>query len=711
MSWRGRSWPDIGGKMLGLQPLARQDVHARDSSLAALRDPNGKGLNTTYAAMIQAAFNDELWNSSELPPLQNYSQMESNFSLFFGLAVQLYQATLVSDDTPFDRFMAGDSTAMTPRQQRGLALFVSGGDGHIASVGAACAGCHAGAEFTVASVSMARNPAEAGLVEIMRMGDGRLANYDLGFYNIGVRPTSEDIGRGGVAGGLPDLQGDPLPLSFSRQFALSQQGLLPFAPVAEPNCVNDFEDDTFVCPENLLAVERIVVDGAVKTPGLRNVELTGPYMSNGGMATLMQVVEFYTRGGNFREANMDNLALGIFDIDILKNDPEKKREMVDFLLALTDERVRWEQAPFDHPQLLLPHGHGEAVPGEPVLTDIMIEIPAVGDAGRQAQGMPPLKPFLAEDLEGDELANFHFRLSAMNGIPPDITSTPPLTAIQGKSYAYKVTASDADGGPLAFTLDQAPAGMTIQPSSAFVAWVAWFPTNAQVGTQNVTVRATDQTGLTTTQSFGIAVANVNDRPLARNDAYTMIKGGTLNVPASGVLANDSDPDAGDTLTATNFGTPKAGTLSGNADGSFSYTPAATYTGMDSFAYLARDNHGLASKNAGWVSIAVRANRAPATVDDTAATPLDTALAIDVLGNDSDPDTVIDPANHIDPPTVFIPVGKQPDKGGTVTVNSDGTISYAPQPGFTGIETFMYAVRDTYSTPAFSKAAYVRVNVQ
>jgi cytochrome c peroxidase len=446
MSWRGRSWPDIGRKMLSLRPIAKQDVHSQDSSLAGLRDPSGKGLNTTYTAMVQAAFRDEFWNSPErvvfteredalvtpsrddprsflLNPgrgdvrsgrslLQEgeeadaYTQMEANFSLFFGLAVQLYQATLVSDDTPFDRFVEGNAAALSERQLRGLNLFVSGG--------AACIECHVGSEFTGASVTVARDPAEAGLIELMAMGDGNQANYDIGFYNIGVRPTNEDLGRGGVAAGLLDLDGNPLPLSFARQFALHQQDLLPFSPVAEPGCVNDFlAEPPTICPDDPLTETRMAVDGAVKTPGLRNIELTGPYMRNGGMVTLMQTVDFYVRGGDFREANIDNLDPAINDIVGMKNNRAIKEDLVDFLLALTDERVRWEQAPFDHPQLFVPHGHTNVIPGNPkrtrILEDVMMEIPAVGAAGRQAQGLPPLKPFLADNLEGAALSNFHFR--------------------------------------------------------------------------------------------------------------------------------------------------------------------------------------------------------------------------------------------------------------------------------------------------------------
>jgi hypothetical protein len=129
-----------------------------------------------------------------------------------------------------------------------------------------------------------------------------------------------------------------------------------------------------------------------------------------------------------------------------------------------------------------------------------------------------------------------------------------------------------------------------------------------------------------------------------------------------------------------------------------------------FTYRIKDNHNLAS-NLATVTISVRANRGPATVDDTVATAANTPLVIDVLGNDSDPDTVIDPTNRIDPATVFIPVTGKPNNGGTVTVNANGTITYTPRLNFTGTEVFQYAVKDTYSPAGISKAAYVRVNVQ
>jgi cytochrome c peroxidase len=398
MSWAGRSWPDVGRKMLALRPLARQAVHATDSQLSTLRDPGGKGLATTYGALIQTAFQPEFWNS--LAQVNGFSQMEQNFSLFFGLAVQLYEATLIADQTPFDRFLQGDAMALNQSALLGFTIFQSGGAG--------CFNCHIGPELTGASVSIARAPNEAGLIELMAAGNNALGNYDIGYYNISVTPTTADPGRGGN-GPFTMADGRPMPLSFIGQHFAGQANL-GFTPVAHPGCITNFlADPPTICPPTADVITRQVVNGAFKTPGLRNVELTGPYMHNGGMVTLLQVVDFYTRGGNFHAENLADLDPFINGIGQLQADAASRLALVDFLLSLTDERVRWEQAPFDHPQLLVPDGHEERVAGNPkrsrVLVDRLEEIPAVGAGGRQPQGLPPVRPFLAP--EGMSSAAFH----------------------------------------------------------------------------------------------------------------------------------------------------------------------------------------------------------------------------------------------------------------------------------------------------------------
>jgi hypothetical protein len=141
---------------------------------------------------------------------------------------------------------------------------------------------------------------------------------------------------------------------------------------------------------------------------LRNVELTGPFFHNGGAATLEEVVDFYVRGGNFPHVNIVDLDPDIAEIIFLQGAAERNAELVAFLKALTDERVRQEMAPFDHPQLFVPNGH----PGDNVTLscvnagnacDSMLPIPAVGAAGRFAAGLPPLQPFLGANPVPDKI--------------------------------------------------------------------------------------------------------------------------------------------------------------------------------------------------------------------------------------------------------------------------------------------------------------------
>jgi hypothetical protein len=136
------------------------------------------------------------------------------------------------------------------------------------------------------------------------------------------------------------------------------------------------------------------VDGAFKVPGLRNIELTAPYFHNGGALTLRQTIEFYSRGGDFVPIqNLDGQTIGPL---ATPNFTEyEKDDLVAFMTALTDERVRYRRAPFDHPELTLPNGH----PGSTLL--VLPELLELGQAQDRkftiaavgAAGGAPLAPF------------------------------------------------------------------------------------------------------------------------------------------------------------------------------------------------------------------------------------------------------------------------------------------------------------------------------
>jgi CSLREA domain-containing protein len=86
----------------------------------------------------------------------------------------------------------------------------------------------------------------------------------------------------------------------------------------------------------------------------------------------------------------------------------------------------------------------------------------------------------------------------------------------------------------------------------------------------------------------VTVTPVDDAAVAVADSFATAAGVPLSVPAPGVLANDSDVE-GDALSAAVASAPAGGTLTLGAAGGFTYTPAAGFSGIDSFTYVARDS--------------------------------------------------------------------------------------------------------------------------
>jgi len=378
----GRTFKDIGKRLAPARPLRQQKVAGDDSVLGPYA--GHRGLDTTYRQMIERAFQPEWWRSNRIvvvasdgslsfvprpdrPLYDNeYTLLEYNFALYFGLSVQLYEMTLISDDAPVDRFFEGYSYELTAQEQRGMEIFTGE---------SACSGCHSGAEMTDnarrllfgAVVNGVKQPAE--LSERMFNGNCEVVAYDQGVYNLSVRPTEEDLGAG---------HDDPFgnPMSFIKLLTLDP-GQIPSQELLTYPIPN-IADPPFALGE------RTLTDGTFKVPSLRNLELTAPYFHNGGQRTIRQVVEFYNRGGDFREHNVQNID---FEIGKLSLTEEEIDDLVAFLgRPLTDMRVVRQSAPFDHPQLFVPngvrmYGNGPRVTEEGVARDRFLEIPEVGRHG------------------------------------------------------------------------------------------------------------------------------------------------------------------------------------------------------------------------------------------------------------------------------------------------------------------------------------------
>jgi cytochrome c peroxidase len=390
MAAPGTRMLDVARRVLGARPLARQLVDRTDSVLGALSRTPVRGLSTaTYSAMIQKAFHRRWWDSSKLvqrspngtvafvdrpdtnPATIEMTMAQYNFGLFFGLAIQAYEATLVSDDTPWDRFrrehpLATDPalnpwTNTAPTQLSRQALFgaMLFNDRTRGPTNLRCTNCHEQAEMTDASVRRI----SAAVNGPVRNRDGNI--IDKGFNNIGVRPTSDDLGVGGS-----DALG---PLSHSRR-------LFPGAAPA-----------TF---DGAAVTKGFGVEGAFKIPSLRNVALTAPYFHNGEARTLHEAVTLYSRGGNVAPITaLDGTVIEPVGVPSLT--PDEIDAVVAFLETLTDERVVSRKAPFDHPQLFVPNGHyGDEsfvfdFNFDGLADDQYVEISAVGAAGG-----PPLPGFL-----------------------------------------------------------------------------------------------------------------------------------------------------------------------------------------------------------------------------------------------------------------------------------------------------------------------------
>lgn len=379
-----RNFPAIGKRLIPARPLVKQKVSPTDSVLGSLAHSQ-TGLNTTYRQLIETAFQPAWWQSNlivvrdstgetRFVPRPNrqllpneFTLMEYNFTLFWGLAIQLYEMTLISDDAPMDKYFDGNTNALNAQQLRGLAVFT--GD-------AACSACHSGAETTNNSVRilLGANGEPGEIIERMKNGQCENVIYDQSFYNIGVRPTAEDLGLGNK-----DPFGNPLSIAELLTTPPSQIPSQELLTIQYPNIIGSNP------PVNgpLVYGERTSTKGAFKVPNLRNLSLTAPYFHNGGQATIRQVVEFYNRGGDFRDQNVQFID---FEIGKLGLTEQEITDLVAFLsTALTDQRVVEQKAPFDHPQLFVPNGHktilGFPIPGIGGAPDDLLEIPAVGRNG------------------------------------------------------------------------------------------------------------------------------------------------------------------------------------------------------------------------------------------------------------------------------------------------------------------------------------------
>lgn len=243
--------------------------------------------------------------------------------------------------------------------------------------------------------------------------------------------------------------------------------------------------------------------------------------------------------------------------------------------------------------------------------------------------------------------------------------------------------SDPNGDALTVQLQASPANgsVTLNSNGAFT----YVPSGSFHGTDQFTYRAYDGRALSPITTVAIAV---NGKPVPVADSYVARRATALNVAAPGVLGNDADPE-GDPMTAVVVNPPEHGSLTLAANGSFTYTGAAGYSGPDSFTYRASD--GVTQSAPQTVSLTV--NDAPVAVADGYQVTAGQTLLVGapgVLGNDTDTEG--------DARTASLATGAA---HGSLTLNANGSFGYTPTNGYTGSDSFTYRAVDAtgQSAPA------------
>ena len=186
--------------------------------------------------------------------------------------------------------------------------------------------------------------------------------------------------------------------------------------------------------------------------------------------------------------------------------------------------------------------------------------------------------------------------SAVNVAP--IAYSQNVTNRENTSFAITLTSSDVDGtetnyvvlaGPTNGTLSGTPPNLTYLGASNYF------------GPDSFTFSVNDGSLTSAVATVSITVLPVNHPPVANDDHYDLGGGAALDIPAPGVLSNDSDPEA-ESLTAMLLSGPLQGVLNLDPSGGFKYTPTNHFSGVDTFSYQVSD--GQTNSGPATVSITV-----------------------------------------------------------------------------------------------------------
>jgi len=271
----------------------------------------------------------------------------------------------------------------------------------------------------------------------------------------------------------------------------------------------------------------------------------------------------------------------------------------------------------------------------------------------------------------------------------DATNVPP-TAVddetetsEGDQILIQVLSNDKDtdgildSDSLAISRNPAHGALVMQSDGSCL----YTPTAGYIGTDTFGYTVADDDGAVSNEANVSISVVINQAPTVSDDTAAGIV--DQPVPIS-VLENDFDSDGIiDVASLEVVSTPSHGNVAPGVDGTIVYTPEGGFEGDDSFTYRVADNDGAFS-DAAHVTVTIVSDQPPTAQDDLFKSAADTPVLLDILTNDTALDGLLDPASLL---VVYGPAH------GTVDIQPDGKIEYAPETGFSGEDTFSYTVAD------------------
>ena len=466
------------------------------------------------------------------------------------------------------------------------------------------------------------------------------------------------------------------PREYSNRFPLAQPDSAT-TPVGESITIDVLANDAD--PDgDALAI------GAVGTPAHGSVHIAGGMLvyvpetgyggqdvfsytvidGRGGSATAMVTVAIAQAPNRPPLASDDSAstqAAQAVTIDVLANDSDPDGDTL-LLLSLT------------------PPAHGTAT----ISGSVVIYVPLPGYVGNDRFD------YTIEDGHGGSAsASVTLTIDPLPNLPPIAVDDAAATAAGVPvSIAVLATDGDPDGDALAITSVTQPAGGSATLAAGGVTYV---PAAGFAGIDRFTYTIGDGRGGSAAATVTVTVtAAPNTPPTAVDDAATAAPGTSTTID---VLANDSDAD-GDALTIAAV-TPATGGSVAISGSVLVYTPDAAFTGIDRFSYTIEDGRGGSATANVSVTVPTAPNLPPIAVDDAGSTGAATAVTLDVLDNDSDPDG----------DAIVVVSTTQPGNG--IVAFTGTTVTYAPTAGFVGNDSFTYTIEDGRGGSA---TATVRITV-